>query len=84
MNNKSEPTKVETQEKPLKRAASSGTSFECYECSDKDSLFCISSMASARKHFEETGHSVIISAYFTSVFGTEEQYREFMDDNFDY
>ena len=70
-----EPQSIE-KEKPVKRAVSSGTSFECHKCSEKDPMFVIPSMAQARKHFENTGHAVFVSAWFNSVSGTEEQYEE--------
>lgn len=66
-------------EEVKKRPTGSGSNFFCTVCEIPD----ISSMAGVKEHYKETQHAVVISTWFTSIWGTEEDYTNETESKYD-
>jgi len=75
---------VPVDEKPKKHSVGSGTSYICLDCEHPDSGRDLYSYAEVKKHYSQTQHAILITTYFNSVFGTEEQADNSNDNPNDY
>jgi hypothetical protein len=71
-------------EKPKKHTVSSGTNYWCTECKGEVGGVEFGTYGESILHYQATEHPIIISTYFTSVYGTADQASESNGHPYDY